>query len=118
MSKFRSLFLGAVVTAVVCCGCYEYPKPPSATLGDSYTHRERDKAEDMFKGIKVFTLADAQRIAIQNNPNYISASQSINAARFRYYQALGMDKSPKTGAYVFNEMLVEESEAKDFFAKK
>ena len=89
MSKFRSLFLGAVVTAVVCCGCYEYPKPPSATLGDSYTHRERDKAEDMFKGIKVFTLADAQRIAIQNNPNYISASQSINAARFRYYQALG-----------------------------
>jgi hypothetical protein len=29
-----------------------------------------------------------------------------------------MDKSPKTGAYVFTEQLVEESEAKDFFAKK
>jgi hypothetical protein len=29
-----------------------------------------------------------------------------------------MDKSPKTGAYVFTELLVEETEAKDFFAKK
>jgi hypothetical protein len=29
-----------------------------------------------------------------------------------------MDKSPKTGAYVFTEQLVEESEAKEFFAKK
>jgi hypothetical protein len=29
-----------------------------------------------------------------------------------------MDKSPKTGAYVFTEQLVEENQAKDFFAKK
>jgi hypothetical protein len=29
-----------------------------------------------------------------------------------------MDKSPKTGAYVFTEQLVEEAEAKEFFAKK
>jgi hypothetical protein len=29
-----------------------------------------------------------------------------------------MDKSPKTGAYVFAEQLVEEAEAKEFFAKK
>jgi hypothetical protein len=29
-----------------------------------------------------------------------------------------MDKSPKTGAYVFTEQLVEETEAKEFFAKK
>jgi hypothetical protein len=29
-----------------------------------------------------------------------------------------MDKSPKTGAYVFIEELVEEDKAKDFFAKK
>ena len=33
-------------------------------------------------------------------------------------KCIGMDKSPKTGAYVFTEQLVEESEAKDFFAKK
>ena len=29
-----------------------------------------------------------------------------------------MDKSPKTGAYVFTEELVEEDKTKDFFAKK
>jgi len=29
-----------------------------------------------------------------------------------------MDKSPKTGAYVFTEQLVEEGKEKEFFAKK
>ena len=33
-------------------------------------------------------------------------------------KCIRMDKYPKTGAYVFNELLVEESEAKEFFAKK
>ena len=89
MRKFLSFAAGAAVAAVVCAGCYEYPKPPTATLGDSYTQRERDKADEMFKGIKLLTLADAQRLAIKNNPNYISAASAIDAARFRYYQAIG-----------------------------
>ena len=33
-------------------------------------------------------------------------------------KCIRMDKSPKTGAYVFNELLVEESEVKEFLAKK
>ena len=33
-------------------------------------------------------------------------------------KCIRMDKSPKTGAYVFNELLVEESEVKEFFSKK
>ena len=33
-------------------------------------------------------------------------------------RCLRMDKSPKTVAYVFDELLVEESQVKDFFAKK
>ena len=33
-------------------------------------------------------------------------------------KSIRMDKSPKTGAYVFTEQLVEESMAKEFFAKK
>ena len=33
-------------------------------------------------------------------------------------KCIRMDKSPKTGAYAFNELLVEESEVKDFFSKK
>jgi len=33
-------------------------------------------------------------------------------------KCIRMEKSPKTGAYVFTELLVEEPKAKDFFAKK
>ena len=34
------------------------------------------------------TLQAAQRFALANNPDYISAWHAVNAARFRYYQAL------------------------------
>ncbi len=33
-------------------------------------------------------------------------------------KCIRMDKSPKTGAYVFTEQLVEEAQVKDYFAKK
>jgi len=33
-------------------------------------------------------------------------------------KCITMEKSPKTGAYVFNEQLIEESKVKDYFAKK
>lgn len=33
-------------------------------------------------------------------------------------KCIRMEKSPKTGAYVFTEQLVEEAQAKDYFAKK
>ena len=33
-------------------------------------------------------------------------------------KCIRMDKSPRTGAYVFNEQLVEADKVKDFFAKK
>lgn len=33
----------------------------------------------------------------------------------KYVKCIRMDKSPKTGAYVFNEELVEESKAKEYF---
>jgi hypothetical protein len=33
-------------------------------------------------------------------------------------KVIRMEKSPKTGAYVFVEQLVEEGKEKDFFAKK
>ena len=83
MGKYLSLATGVAVIAFLCSGCHDYPKPPTATLCDTYTQREMDKAEEMFKDIKSLTLADAQRLAIQNNPNYMSAAQAINAARFR-----------------------------------
>ena len=33
-------------------------------------------------------------------------------------KCMRMEKSPKTGAYVFTETLVEESQAKEMFSKK
>ena len=33
-------------------------------------------------------------------------------------KCIRMEKSPKTGAYVFTEQLVEEAKAKEFFNKK
>ena len=33
-------------------------------------------------------------------------------------KCIRMDKSPKTGAYVFTEELIDEDKTKDFFAKK
>ena len=33
-------------------------------------------------------------------------------------KCIRMDKSPKTGVYVFTEELIDEDKTKDFFAKK
>ena len=33
-------------------------------------------------------------------------------------KCIRMEKSPKTGAYIFSEQFVEADKAKDFFAKK
>ena len=33
-------------------------------------------------------------------------------------KCIRMEKSPKTGAYVFTEQLVEEAKAKEYFEKK
>ena len=70
-------------------GCYNYKEPAVATFGESYTERKKDAADDMLKNITTLTLLDAQRIAIKNNPTYIAAYHSMEAARMKYLQAWG-----------------------------
>ena len=89
MRIVRDGICGAAALVLAFCGCYNYKAPASATLGESYTERKRDAADDIFKDMKVLTLLDAQRIAIRNNPTYIAAYHSVEAARMRYYQAWG-----------------------------
>ena len=85
-----SLKLIALTAGVaLLCGCYNYPEAPKAAYSNSFTHREKDKSDDLFKDMKELTLADAQRIALKNNPDYLSAAFAINAAKSKYYQALG-----------------------------
>ena len=35
MSKYLSLAAGVAAAAFLCAGCYDYPKPPTATLTHS-----------------------------------------------------------------------------------
>ena len=79
----------ALIAIVAVGGCYSYKPVPKSTLSDSFTHREKDASDKLLDGIEKLTLAQAQRIALKNNPSYIAAHHAIEAARFRYYQAMG-----------------------------
>ena len=70
-------------------GCQSFKEPPIATTENLFQARKRDGADDLLKDIKVLTIADAQRIALKNNPDYKSAAYAVNAAKMAYYQALG-----------------------------
>ncbi len=87
--KFR--LAKGVAGALLCtaAGCYNYLPPPVSTIGNTYTGRERDQADKLLDDIEVLGLAEAQRIALYNNPTYLAAGHSIAAARMRYYQAWG-----------------------------
>ncbi len=76
----------ALIAAAMLGGCYEYPPPPVSTLGETYSQRQRDEADEMFKDITSLSLADAQRIALHNNPTYIAAHHAVAAAHMRYLQ--------------------------------
>ena len=89
MMKILQITACGAAALMLFAGCYSYQRPVSATLGDTYSERKRDAADDMLKDIKVLTLLDAQRIAIKNNPTYIAAYHAVEAARMRYYQAWG-----------------------------
>ena len=89
MQKLQRATLLTAAAMLFAAGCYKYPPPPASTLGDSYTQRERDERDEMLKDIKNLTRADAQRIAIKNNPSYLAAYHAVNAARMRYYQSIG-----------------------------
>ncbi|MCI5779160.1 MAG: TolC family protein [Lentisphaeria bacterium] len=92
----------AAFLAVAAAGCYNYKEPAAATLGESYTARQRDASDEIFKGMTVLTLRDAQRIAIRNNPTYIAAYHSMEAARMKYLQAWGAYSPTVTASFSLN----------------
>ncbi len=93
-----AVLAGAVsLLAVIGGGCYNYESPSPSPMSDTYTQREKSERDDLFKDMKQLTRADAQRIALKNNPTYIAAYHSVSAARMRYYQAWGA-YSPKITA--------------------
>lgn len=71
---------------VFCCGCtVDYPPLTLAELRENAAGtpwRELEK-------LSILSLGDAQRFALDNNPDLASARYAVLAARDRYHQALG-----------------------------
>ncbi len=70
-------------------GCYSFKPPASQLLGTKYTSANREATDRMLNKLNVLSLDEAKHVAQLNNQSYIAAYHSVNAARMRYYQALG-----------------------------
>ncbi len=55
----------------------------------SYTEQARDPQFELLKGTDSLTLDRAKELALRNNPTLLEAASALEAAKFRYYQALG-----------------------------
>jgi len=74
--------------AVAAAGCQKSYTPPAGDFSfDSFSERDRSKANSILASIKTLSLDDAQKIALLNNPSYISAYHAVTAAKMRYYQS-------------------------------
>lgn len=77
--------------AIAAAGCQKPYTPPAGDFKyDSFSERERSKADTILQSINTLSLEDAQKIALLNNPNYIAAYHSVNAAKMRYYQSFSL----------------------------
>ena len=84
-----SLLIAAAVVILMPGGCYSYPPAQVATEQNTFSEKKKDRYGKLLKGIKVLTLVTAQKIAVKNNPSYSAAYHAVNAAKMRYYQAIG-----------------------------
>ena len=109
--------LGAL-SAFVAGGCYSYAPPPSATQCDTYTQREKDERDDLFKDMKQLTRSEAQRIALKNNPTYAAAYHAVSAARMRYYQAWGAYSPTFTASFTLQDRLASYYNARTYVGHK
>jgi outer membrane protein len=86
---FLAISFLATAAILLMGGCYSYPPVQVATEENTFSQKKKDRYGKLLIGIKVLTLLKAQEIAVKNNPNYTSAYHAVNAAKMRYYQALG-----------------------------
>jgi outer membrane protein len=82
-----SFLAGAVV--VLLGGCYSYPAAQIATEKNIFSEKKKDHYSKALAKITVLSLVEAQKVAVKNNPDYASAYHAVNAAKMRYYQAIG-----------------------------
>ena len=85
----KNITFPAFAIVLLLGGCYSYPPAQVATEENTFTEKKKDRYAKLLKNVEVLTLLHAQKIAVKNNPNYASAYHAVNAAKMRYYQALG-----------------------------
>jgi outer membrane protein TolC len=81
----------SLLTAVIFLfsGCYSYPPAQVATEEDTFSQKKKDRYSKLMDNVSVLSLEQAQKVAVKNNPSYSAIYHSVNAAKMRYYQALG-----------------------------
>jgi len=89
LSSIKNITFSAFAIILLLGGCYSYPPAQVATEENTFSQKKRDRYAKLLIGMKVLTLVQAQKIAVKNNPNYTAAYHAVNAAKMRYYQALG-----------------------------
>ena len=87
MKSARLGRLGILTALLTFSGCLDYQRPVAATDVDSYTKLQEREKLLLPEDLKLLTLAEAQRLALANNPDFRSIEFSIDAARARYYQS-------------------------------
>ena len=81
-----ALFAGLGLAVV--SGCTSYEPPPKAVTRSSFTDIPADEQKKLtVPDKKLLTLEEAQRIAVQNNPNFKTKYFAVVAARSAYYGA-------------------------------
>ena len=103
--RYVIVALAGALAVLAAGGCYQYQKPVPATQCDTYTQREKDERDELFKDMKQLTRSDAQRIALKNNPTYIAAYHAVAAARMRYYQAWGAYSPQITASFTAQDRI-------------
>ncbi len=99
---YKKIYL-MLCAAVVAGGCVDYTPPPAIIDGSSYTAKKTEGADERLAGISELSLAEAQRIALANNPTYLKGYHAIQAAKMRYYQALSAYSPQVTASFALGQ---------------
>lgn len=95
----RSLFAAAVFAGLIFTGGCMTAKPPVAVSRTTYSEIQKKEQQQLPPDTKRLTLAEAQDIAIQNNPSFKSAYFAIVSARSQYYKAFSYYMPTVTFSY-------------------
>lgn len=102
----RLFLLGILSGGLLMTGCGTTPLPIPTLREASAPYSAILPASELDK-IGVISLKKAQEIARLNNPSYRSTLHLVNAARMRYYQALGAYLPEISAQFTLGQTLVE-----------